>query len=613
MFRHELFRRSFRAEAVIRSARGDSLSSALNHAASDEIRSLVLQSIEETDTVRDLIVNTATLWPLLREAGRGVHGPAAQEAVTEEARRLVDEAIGALASTEVAVEPVEVQEESAAEETGKPVQRFRVEIRQCTQWTEYERGIFTTLGWLASEVPFCAEAARLLRESDAFLAREADRLKIRAAAVLGQAYSPMSIRLPACEVASARTFSIGDHDVDGEGPAAQFWTEPGELCAGELLLGCTLLRGVKGEDAREQLAECVPALLSASCRSGVYHLRLEALRMTEGFAPAQSRDVRDRIVDVLNEFPSNNIFLNSAIVEALCAYGALESPYDADTVANDITEILARPSDPDARERAHGILAGQFEEVISAAVTEALERFGPKDRTMLNAMAALGAPSYAHDGGWYVRELIGASDYRDSELVAEAVAKWAQPPKGDEADLAGRVGGFVAAHVAQARLHLAANSIAASEGSDDALWACWGLLIRHASVADVGSDTAPVQEAWDQLQRFATRAVPQLVWIEQRSGMWGFGENRVRLLDVFRSEVKHFLETGLRGMPLQSPVHAAFDRHDESAAVALLGTVGDAASRRLLTELVDVPEIGSAAVAAIRAIDAKATNSEAKS
>jgi hypothetical protein len=172
-------------------------------------------------------------------------------------------------------------------------------------------------------------------------------------------------------------------------------------------------------------------------------------------------------------------------------------------------------------------------------------------------------------------------------------------------DLGGRVSGFVGAHVAHARLDLEAASSTEGGSLDDALWQRWGAVIRYAASTERNHGPVALRDAWDHLQRFSQRAVPQLVWIDQQINMWAIGGSRTFLRDTFAIEIKRLLETGLANRPLQCPRESWFINSAECGAISLLGIVGDSASRGLLAKLVDVPELGEAAVAAIRAIDAK--------
>ena len=187
---------------------------------------------------------------------------------------------------------------------------------------------------------------------------------------------------------------------------------------GRLLLLARCLRRADGLDAAAVALRVLPLCWA----SGVYHIRLEALWMIQGFAgTVHGHALRGEIVSVLDELDTGDFMLNSSLGETWDAYGMLEAPDDASDVRARIEEILDWPQTEDSCRLAYGIVSSQFEGMASAQYLAAVESLKPKQRTILHTRAALGSDTIGAWNDLILRRLLA---YDDPEALP-AFERWA--------------------------------------------------------------------------------------------------------------------------------------------------------------------------------------------
>lgn len=81
--------------------------------------------------------------------------------------------------------------------------------------------------------------------------------------------------------------------------------------------------------------------------------------MAEDAAHNLDGEARDAVIAVLQELDSENLALNSALVEALAAYGLITPVRDLEQIATEIDEVLAAPPDEEAAKRARSIVSSR--------------------------------------------------------------------------------------------------------------------------------------------------------------------------------------------------------------------------------------------------------------
>ncbi|CUS33874.1 hypothetical protein COMA2_140120 [Candidatus Nitrospira nitrificans] len=116
----------------------------------------------------------------------------------------------------------------------------------------------------------------------------------------------------------------------------------------------------------------LPKLLRLSWDTGLYHLGLETLQLVQGYAHKVTGPLRDEIVEVLSGFETNNLFLNTQLVETRMAYDLLEPAIDAESVTKEIESIIEGEDSQEIREWAYSAISKQFEDVFQGAYYTAI-------------------------------------------------------------------------------------------------------------------------------------------------------------------------------------------------------------------------------------------------
>src|SRR5206468_758708 len=196
------------------------------------------------------------------------------------------------------------------------------------------------------------------------------------------------------------------------------------------------------------------------------HLRLIALALVEDAAHSLDEEARDMICDALASLPTDNLAINSSIVEALAALGEITPARDLAAVAAEIADVLKAPEELVAQQRAYGIISAQFESEVIGPYYEAVTELHPTDRERLLAMAVSGYETSGWSMDWILSEIPDLSDSFTRSAVVGFVARtdpmtWFSAQTGMQAT------------VAALRL-LAAEGVAlpvpAGEGSTDPAW-----------------------------------------------------------------------------------------------------------------------------------------------
>ena len=186
--------------------------------------------------------------------------------------------------------------------------------------------------------------------------------------------------------------------------------------SGELYLCALLLR--RHQDG---LPINLPTLLRLSWGTGLYHLRLETLQLVQGYAHKVTGSLRDEIVEVLSGFETNNLFLNTQLVETSMAYDLMEPVIDATGASLEIDEIIRADDIQETREWAYAAITKQFEDVFQGAYFSAIRELSKEDLITLYTRGSLGAASYGFFCDYILEELIQLRDVR----ALPAFERWA--------------------------------------------------------------------------------------------------------------------------------------------------------------------------------------------
>ena len=333
-----------------------------------------------------------------------------------------------------------------------------------------------------------------------------------------------------------------------------------------------------------------------------YHLLLVGLGIAHDCAWQFNDDQRARVLAAVESLPTNNIMLNGMIVEALSALDGIEPARTLDDITSEIhTVVLANPEDPTAMKMARGMISSQFETDAIGPYYEAVTALDDEDRELLLAMALRGGETGMYDD-WILSQFKDLSSPIVRSAVADHVARanpdqWIMPSDS--------MRGIIVA----LRL-LAADGQPIPEpahgGSNDPAWRV-GLTVILNTLR--GCEPTPIE-------RRAADAAWAALSGEHRDTLAGFlsSLHDARWLDDLPAHdlvLADMPDAGVEVLTwsLEHPdrLRTAFGYTWETRKhiVNLLADRGDRRAAQALRRFTQEPDIGQAATAAVRAIEAR--------
>jgi RecA/RadA recombinase len=605
-FRHELFGRFLAAQYLVLHAQpGPDLAAQLEIATLANLRQIAT-ALEPDGLSRASTLIALGDSDLLADAVRGHAGTHTQRMVTAEVRQAL---LRAAAITDTA----------RFTYTDDPQQAQSI---FSGHWTldaaqPGDNALLIAAGQCLHDGLLVAETAQLLDTTDARSATAIAELRALGvgapiSAVVATTYTtalqglpgdelPGTILLRAC--AGEQHCRWGDRSLDPRATRIRFTSnEParwGRLMAAILTLN---------SDSAADLA-LVPDLVKDSWQVGGYHLRLAALDLAHRTAWRMTPTAKQTLGDVVDDFDvSQNIFLSSLVVEVLAACDAIEPLTTADAIAEDIAQVLAAPNDYEARARARGILASQFEdERIFGPYSETIGQLEPAELVVLCAMGVLGDEdniSIATD--WAVSQIADHIDVAGPD-VRGLIERLAAGPPADRIMAYEGVRIHLEALRAWSRIAPALPAVAPTSDLGAGTWRLIDeLVFPLMEQGDPCLTDADAQAIWNQLlDLYAPTAIDALHHVRLR---YNFRPDRSsscfeQLVDRWPAQYRTLLEWGLTHPDLLRPAVGAHLHSTTADVMQALGRVGNEHSRQLLTHFLDDPDLAADAVAAIRAIE----------
>ena len=489
----------------------------------------------------------------------------------------------------------------------------RLIVTEGPQWSLYDRALLQTVGKMLHQGLFLDETFRLIARTEercrALLTEnEVDGSLSRAdaSALFAELYVLIAgdgtSALPASTIYHSSRSGVSR----GSGGAAvsQVLSRMAESLEGrspgELVLFCEMIRLA----APPELLAVVPRLLRNCWRTGIYHLRLEALQMAQWNASNLSGKVREEVESFIGTLQTSDIFLNTSIVDTLGAFGMLEPPVAADEVARDLAAILGGSEDPDLQKWAYRTVSNIFEDVYQGVFWDAISELHHEDRLRLLTMAALGAPSYGFSTDWILGELLEHADVR----ALPAFLRWATTIDAGRVSDQDAMARYVLGMKGCSRyLDQPPAPIPLETDAEKAWHACGALIFwLYKPSLSVAERRSAAAQWWERLQSKWPREAARMLLQLRRPDHYKSGRERRATLDelytVFPDEVRQVLEFGL--VNRADLGWRRFEENEELAAlIRWLGVVGNRRTVRLLGELVNSPELGPDAVEALRKLN----------
>ena len=602
-FAHEMFLNAFAAENVIRRAADQStpVLEALGSPKYADRKAFIIGAIDD-DLLRNQVLEGLTDAESIAACVDGACGVAAQEWAEARCEALWKglraEALGV--SFRISDDG---RDDVAFEET------------TLTTWTPLERAFLAAMPQRLVEGCYLADALGTIGVLDRRIADEEARLRDEArgrrvplgSALFANAYVYQSSTAPGISRICAQLHG-GLYRMPGDEVPGTIRESLGEdsLSPGQVYLLLMLSRGA------ETPAPFIVKAITSHWTGAPYHLKLDLMDAACMCFPSDDRD-KAALIEAIEALPqSRNIFISTAIVEALQRLGALEDSERGHiaVVSQEIKECLSDPEDADHHPMAYGLYSAQFDHPYSGAYCEAIAELPEDDRKSLLRMAASGVTDSAF---FLVALLVDLLSFGDPGL-GDSISRWTAMPPKDSFMPQDSIAALVIAHIALARLGrpLPDGRDVADGHSAEALAAC-GKILYWCNRSDL-----------DQTARRHACDAPLQVLLRHERGA---------ALDVIR-ECEHALVRGMWELPLPTPVERSivdafpleateicrqalagsirqvgyfrhhYDRRQNlTFAIDILAQCGNSTDLRLLRQYANEAALGTSAIAAVRTIE----------
>ena len=609
-FGHELFQRAFAAEAVVRQAAGQdaAILKALAMPRYAEAKALIVGAIDD-ETLLGRVLGGIADAGLLEDCQFGQCGAFARAWVERHCRQVLKKVRLEVDQVEFIVDEKELNGIGIVEDS-------------LLNWTAQERALLHVIGSGASAGLYLDPLFELAAALD--LRHEAEFRRLRESAqekkialrsgLFATCYTSMGGKL------AYRAISISLHsgfigrrhgEIAPQTVAAQL--AQADLTNGQLYAVLSLARHVHFN--RPVIAKYLPALFRSHWRFAPYHVRLDMLDSAYRCGWAEEED-RKAIIEVLQELPDpQNWGLSSTLVDALKSLGALESE-GAEQLAGikeQIALVLANQDAPEMQALAEGIWFSRFDHPYEGAYNEAFSELPDEDRKAIMVMAAKSTDRQS----WFLPILIIDLAAFNDPSIASVIVRFAATATAQTAFPQDAINVFMTANIAIARLasdlpvvdeeelDVPARSILAAarilywlnradlpiEARRTACAAPLAVLLRHEDCAAAGA-------LW-QIQHSHLG--------EGLSSLPGDEKVQTEIGAAFPDEVAEICRNALIRPDRQRNFFQYPARWEIlDFCVSSVGRWGSRIDAPLLRAIVDHPELGRAAVGALRLLEPSA-------
>lgn len=347
-------------------------------------------------------------------------------------------------------------------------------------------------------------------------------------------------------------------------------------------------------------------LLRRSWEAGGYHLQLQALQAAEFFA-GSDEPYRTQTLDVVKDLRAGHWGLQNTIIEVLSRFGEIDRGVTADDLREEIRDVLAHSNASEAYQAAAGIVSSQFEdENIVGPYYEAIAGLTNTEKVRLLTMAAQGSDiTISMFLDWTLDELsslVPTGDPSLDEMAKATLGHFLNGPPNQAVMPAEATSACLAAIRGWAKFHNALPPATDELNDEERNWRLVAGLLLCLERDDALGDPA---EAWRQLHQDRRNTILTLSALEGAGYRSGLKERPAihQLYEAHAEELRDLFEWALDHLELV-PVQRVRRRSGSDHFVfETLGHVGDLGSaERLRVHTLD-PDVGAAAVAAIRRIN----------
>ena len=607
-FGHELFLNAFTAEAVIRRGNGEAseVLAALRSPRHAERQALIVGAIDDEALLTGVLneISDATLIEACFSGQCGAHARLWAERRGEEVfRRMRAE-----------IEQIEFEISDEAWLKIRPV------VSSLFQWTPQEKSFLRAFAIRVSGGHLFDAILDVIAAMDRRLVHEHTRLRDEArvrkiglrSGLFANTYvssSGAAISMVCVPVHSGMTFREKGTII------AKLVYERllrGDASQGQIYSLLALSRLAVAD--KPSIAPLLPDILRRYWVGAAYHLRLDLLQAAQ-FCGRANEPERLALIQALEELPlPEHIFLSTSLVEALQSLGALDESETEhiNVVRTQIREIFADQDNPDMRALAFGLWVARFDHPYAGAYCEAISELSEDEKKLLLRLVGEGADQEATFANILILELAESHD----PAVCPIITRWmALPPTRCVMPQDG-IGNFATSHIALARLGGAIPEPASGFDSDaaEALAAC-GRILYWLNRFDLPMERrrSECAQSLATLSRHELGVSANVVGelyrahslsSEAFSRLQGSETVYTSIGDAFPAEIAEICRQCVRFPMRQRGYFDYFDRKGALAfAVSGIGQWGDVTDLMLLRELSHDPQLGTAAIRAIKSLD----------
>jgi len=364
------------------------------------------------------------------------------------------------------------------------------------------------------------------------------------------------------------------------------------------------------------------ALIQRAWDTGIYILRLESLELLQSMRleiDARDAEYLPLAQTMLQGFDTDNVILNTPLLEAMASFGCLEPPVSLESALAEMRGVIAPGAvhDPYVVELAivqggspseylaslaYGSLSKIFEDVFMSVYFDAYFALSDDEKRDILCLAAeVSDPGFATD--WILRELIRYGGTRALPIYR----KLASRIDGNTAFAQQAVCLFVTSIEALAQLNDVPPDYDGGDGPEHLAWKIIGeITFWHLRPIAHESHTQRIQGLWAQLTGPQALGVADVLYQINNSNWKMQTHNLVAELTTnFGRELQPIIVhciANRTSLPSIFRFGGRTNREVVRFLIETLGTSGDASAIPVLRAAVDEFDIGKAAIQAIESI-----------
>lgn len=357
------------------------------------------------------------------------------------------------------------------------------------------------------------------------------------------------------------------------------------------------------------LITILPILIRDRWEYAPYHLRIELLDATHGFWNC-SEEEKNQLVEAIRSIQTDNIWISTAITDALKSLGAIQSDGYEEIIRQEIEQVLSDPEVPESWALARNIYNCQFDHPYDNIYWEVVHELPDIKRKEFLSLAVRSKDDFRMFVSLMIRDLAAFDD----PTTGKYIEHWTELPPEHSPIPQDALEVFVTSHIVLGRLHHPLPPKNYGNSTDkDAMNAC-GEVYYWSNRNDVNQDERieRCKTAWEIL--FKHEAEASLIAIKECEAILkenlrslNAGEpTKTSLLDYFSANIAEISRKALSSDITWHPKNTWMREKQVKLfcfALDMLGAYGKTTDLALLRRKIDCEDLGKVALRAIRSLE----------